>query len=326
MPTLPNPISQASRRRSRWHRGLLLAVGIVVTGYLIWAIGAYAGGWRGEKTQQFSRVVPLPAAMVGWQPLGLHSYLWHRATIAHYTTFLAKESPGVFSPGQLPDSRQVAMTKIIRDLGTKKIAADLDVRVSQTDLDQAFNAQLLQGGDRAETTKAIQELYNWTPEQFKEHVLKVAVIREKLREKLSFDEKLNASQRQQADRVFALVQASPDTFADLAKQYSEDVYGAQGGDLGFFPRGEHAKEIDDAVFDLEVGQFSDLVQTKFGWHILKVEEKKEVDGQEQVRARQIFIAGPSVDEYITTKLNAWGVKIFLPEFSWDTKTGQVTVK
>ncbi len=319
----PKPFLPVQRR-------LIMIGGVIVVAvaaiYAVWAVGVYGFHWRGNKTLTMSRYLPVPAAAVGWQPLSLHSYLWQRQTIEHYTNYLNKNSPGVFSAGQTPNSRQVAMTKIIRDWASQKIATEQKIGVTPTDLDQAFNAQLLQGGDRAQTTKAIKDLYDWTPEQFKKYVLKVAVIREKLREKLSFDDTINAAQRQQAERVYALVKAGPAEFAELAKQYSEDVYGVSGGDLGFFAQGEHAKEIDEAAFSLDVGQVSDLVHTKFGWHILVVEEKKDVDGQDQVRARQIFIAAPSVDEYITAQLNRWGVRIWLSEFSWDKKTGQVLVK
>lgn len=303
-----------------------MVIVILVLGYGVWAVGVYVAHWRGAKTVAVSRYIPLPTAAIGWQPVSFHSYLSQRQTIDHYLTYMVKNSPDVFSDGQRPDSRQVAMTKIVRDWSTEHIASQQKIVVSRTDLDQAFNAQLLQGGDRAQTTKAIRDMYGWTPDQFKKYVLKVAVIREKLREKLSYDDTLNVSQRQQADRVFAIVKEAPSDFADLAKQYSEDVYGVNGGDLGWFGRGEHAKEIDEAAFSLAVGQLSDLIHTKFGWHILVVEEKKVVDEQDQVHARQIFISAPSVDDYITAQMNRWGVRIFLSEFLWDEKTGQVTVK
>lgn len=325
IPTPGSNEKKARMARRRIFQGIGLVIALVIVLYAGWAVGVFAGGWRGQKTLTVSRYLPLPAAAVGWQPLSLHSYLWQRQTIEHYTNYLNTNSPGVFAAGQTPNSRQVAMTKIIRDWAAMKVADDQKIGVTPTDLDQAFNAQLLQGGDRAQTTKAINDLYGWTPEQFKQYVLKVAVIREKLREKLSFDDTINATERQQAERVDDLVKATPADFAGLAKQYSEDVYGASGGDLGFFGRGEHAKEIDEAVFSLDIGEISELVHTKFGWHILVVEEKKQVDGQDQVHARQIFIAAPSIDEYLTTQLNQWGVKIYLSEFSWDAKTGQVVV-
>lgn len=63
-------------------------------------------------------------------------------------------------------------------------------------------------------------------------------------------------------------------FAVLAKEKSKDT-NAEGGDLGFFTRGQMLKPFEDAAFSLDVGEISDPVQTQFGWHIIKVEEKRD---------------------------------------------------
>ena len=61
-------------------------------------------------------------------------------------------------------------------------------------------------------------------------------------------------------------------FAALAEEYSQDTGTASnGGDLGFFGRGRMVKPFEEAAFDMEVGQVSDLVETPFGFHIIKVE-------------------------------------------------------
>lgn len=63
-------------------------------------------------------------------------------------------------------------------------------------------------------------------------------------------------------------------FATLAKEKSKDP-GAEGGDLGFFTRGQMVKPFEEAAFALDVGQISDPVQSPFGWHVIKVEEKRD---------------------------------------------------
>lgn len=79
--------------------------------------------------------------------------------------------------------------------------------------------------------------------------------------------------RQLAETVLAQVEAGGD-FAALAGQYSEDTSAEQGGDLGFFGRGEMVPEFEQAAFSLEVGATSGLVRSPYGFHIIKVTERQ----------------------------------------------------
>src|SRR5262252_5803960 len=83
--------------------------------------------------------------------------------------------------------------------------------------------------------------------------------------------------RARGEAVLAALQKGED-FATLAKQHSEDTATAeQGGDLGYFPRGQMVAPFEEAAFSLPVGQISDLIRTPFGWHILRVEDKREAE-------------------------------------------------
>ncbi|WP_434777462.1 peptidylprolyl isomerase [Neisseria sp. Ec49-e6-T10] len=91
------------------------------------------------------------------------------------------------------------------------------------------------------------------------------------------DETEKEKVKKEAEKVLAEVKANPNDFAALAKKYSKDPSAANGGDLGYFAQdGTMVKAFEDAAFSMKKGEVSThLVETPFGYHILKVMNIKE---------------------------------------------------
>jgi peptidyl-prolyl cis-trans isomerase C len=87
-------------------------------------------------------------------------------------------------------------------------------------------------------------------------------------------------------------------FAELAKKKSKDPGSADGGDLGFFTKEQMVPEFSAVAFALEPGKISDPVKSQFGWHVIKVEEKRarKAPDFEQVKAQ--------IETYVTRKAQA----------------------
>ncbi len=77
----------------------------------------------------------------------------------------------------------------------------------------------------------------------------------------------------QANAVKYRIEGGED-FAQVAKKFSKCPSGQRGGDLGYFGRGQMVAEFETAAFNLPVNELSEPVQTDFGWHIIKVVDKK----------------------------------------------------
>jgi len=83
-----------------------------------------------------------------------------------------------------------------------------------------------------------------------------------------------------AEQLAALAQQQPDTFAELAREHSQDSGTAsRGGDLGWLGRGMLVAPVEDAIFALQPGQVSAAVQSQYGWHVIRLLEREP----EQVR-------------------------------------------
>jgi peptidyl-prolyl cis-trans isomerase C len=195
----------------------------------------------------------------------------------------------------------VALKLLAQESAARKVAvpdAELDARIAQVKSqfpnEQAFTAALAErqmtpdklrsefkqqmlamklletdiGPSISVTEADITGFYQKNPDRFKEpEAIHVAHILFRIPDKA--DAATKAKVKTEAEGVLAKVKKGAD-FAGLAKQYSQDQgSAANGGDLGFVPRGQTVPAFEQAAFALKPGQLSDLVESPFGFHIIK---------------------------------------------------------
>ncbi len=115
----------------------------------------------------------------------------------------------------------------------------------------------------------------------------------------SMSDEQKAEAKAKAEKILKEAKSPDADFAALASKYSDCPSKARGGDLGFFPRkGAMVEPFAKAAFDLKVGEISDVVETQFGYHIIKLTDRKDANVVSQEEAT------PAIrDELETEKLN-----------------------
>lgn len=135
----------------------------------------------------------------------------------------------------------------------------------------------------AEVTEAeIEEYYNENKDSFPERPETVRLSHIYI--SLMPDSAAYAQARGAAERVRERVLAG-ESFAELAMELSADPSARKGGDLGYFKRGQLAPQFEEAVFSLEPGEVSEVVQTRFGFHVIKLTDMRG----DEARASHILI-------------------------------------
>lgn len=185
-------------------------------------------------------------------------------------------------------------TLIVEELITQE-AKDLEIKVDENKINDIYSN--FQEGLADEDKKFYEE--NNIDEEFIKNRIKTELIVEEMITKITNNLGLDNEEKLQeiyekypvqvhakhilikdeklAKEVLEKVNNDGD-FTELAKEYSEDPSVVKNnGDLGYFPRGAMLPEFEEAAFSLNAGEISDLAKTEYGYHIIKVEDKKTIE-------------------------------------------------
>ncbi len=292
--------SQAVNRMRRYVMlGIGIAIALALAPFVYTAIALYGTDTENSFTDTMVQKFPFPIAIVNssWIP-----YQEYKDNLARDTRMVDyfKDDPTYASEiGRLPTNEELAEEQLNRMI-TREIleqaVSESGITVSDGDIDEAYQDFILNqaDGDESEIAKNLEDVYGWTIAEFKADAVRELVLREKLLEYLidTNKEAVSAQSYSKISDIHSTLQDTPDQFAQLAMQYSEDGTAAIGGDVGYFKRGDMVQEFEDAAFALtEPNQISDIVETQFGYHIIQLIDRKAADdvNPEQIKVRHILV-------------------------------------
>jgi len=149
--------------------------------------------------------------------------------------------------------------------------AQLEKTFTEMELGRVFIAQQIQPTVTV-TEEDIQTFYNENP-QFFENGEQVQARHILFKVEETADEATDTAARSKAEKARERALAGED-FAKLATELSEGPSGPRGGDLGYFEKNQMDPQFADVAFALKVGEISAVVKTQFGYHVIKVENRR----------------------------------------------------
>ena len=272
---------------------VLFALGLVAfMSYVLLAL------YRFQSSSTFiygvTKVLPLPAAKAGGDWVSYESYLFELRHLKHYyetqqEVDFTKDS----GPEQLQEFKRQAMNQAVDDAYVKQLADDNDIRVTDTEVNDAVRLlrdQNRLGGSEQEFEDVLKEFWGWKVDDFRRE-LRQQILAQKVVAKLdsSAADKLRTAKLQ-------LDQGAD--FAAIAKQYSDD--GAtkdRGGEYAFLidrSNRDVAPKVVQALFAMQPGQVSDIIDTGYTLEVVKVISSDNG----KVRAAHISSAYKPIGDYI----------------------------
>ncbi len=174
--------------------------------------------------------------------------------------------------------RQIVQTMVISDIAKKQgfdnkpdVKKQLELFLDNFLVNEFLRREVAQKATVSEDD--IKSYYDGHKDEFKtSEMVRVRHILIKVAPQSSEEAKKKAKEK--AESILRKIKDEED-FAGLASNFSDDTASKlTGGDLGFFPRGKMVKPFEDTAFSLKPGEVSGIVETQFGYHIIKAEEKK----------------------------------------------------
>jgi hypothetical protein len=281
------------------HRIVVISAGIFIAltvGFFVYCLLAL---YKFDSTSTFiyrvSQVIPLPIAKAGSHWVAYENYLFElRHYIHYYQTQQKVDFASESGRAQLNDFRKTALQSVVTDAYVKQLATKHKVTVSDNELNQ--EVALLRDQNRLGSSDEVfadvlREFWGWSIDDF-ERELKSQMLAQKV------VSTLDTATHERAQAALKQLQSGGD-FAALAKQYSDDTATKDnGGDYGFAidkNNRDLPPQIVDALFKMQAGQVSGIVETPLGLEILRV---RESNGN-TIRASHIVFRFKGIDAYVT---------------------------
>ena len=224
-------------------------------------------------TQIIVNIYPIPAVITDGKFISLKTVYVQSEYVLKYSSQTGQKIDG-------PESvRNNIINQLIELSFVKEELKKSHLSVSDGEVDKIYTEKIKENGGEEEIKKVLASLYGMSLPEFKllvKSLLQKDLFRNSVVENVHSYHIL-VGEESKAKEVITNINDSKISFEDAAKQFSRDVNTRDnGGDLGFFTRGVRPQPFDDIAFSkAEINKvYPDPVKTDFGWHIIKITEKK----------------------------------------------------
>ncbi len=311
---------QSSSKSTKMSPALLALLGVFSTLVVVLLIGIAVvvskvhGVSQNPTILKVAKVLHLSAASVNGQKVLYSNYIEDFMTLKKFYAAQGSEFPPV-SDNDISD---MTVSRLVANKLIEQLSAKYNITVTDDDLN-AKKQELLSKFPSQEAIDAeLQKNYGWNFDTYLEKVIRPLVLEQKLQSAFvsstdpafanfkkeevrarhilfTTEGKDDATVKKQAQSVLDRLKKG-ENFEKLAKEFGSDGTKEVGGDLGWFSRGEMVPEFETAAFALQKGQLGDLVKTQFGYHIVRLDDKRE--GKDFVGFMDDQIANAAIDLFI----------------------------
>jgi parvulin-like peptidyl-prolyl isomerase len=277
--------------------------------------------------------LPYPALVIN----GTHPILFREVdgNVASIRRFYESQSSDLSKEGlrvdfSTPDGHKRLMlrekellNKMIEDKAIEILAKQRNITITQNSVTKSVDQKISTLGNNKESVaQQLARLYGWTIPDFEQKVVLPQMYKDALVR--VYAQGLDTSSQAKQKITAAENDLKQGTsFENVAKKYSEGQSAQNGGELGFIPVSNLAPEIKQAIQNQKINQVSNVVESSLGFHLVAVEERKQEQGQDTVRLKQIFAKKLTFSDWLTSQMKQMNIIVFFKGYMWDKDTARI---
>jgi hypothetical protein len=291
---------------------------------------------RNHMISRIRTVLPFPAIIIN----GTHTIVFHDidTDLASIRRFYESQSDDLSKAGiridfSTPDGEKRLMirekellNKMVEDVAIRMLAQDRNIVVTQDEVSRAVSQKISAlGNNQEDVSKKLNTLYGWTMTDFERKIVQPEIYKDELTKVYMQSVDTSTQAKKQIEEANKSLKQG-DSFQDVAKKYSEGQTAQENGELGWIPVSLLAPEISQAIQKQKIDQLTDVVESPLGFHIVAVEERKQEQGQEIVRLKQIFTRKITFSDWLTQQMKQMNIVVLFKGYMWDKETARIEFK
>ena len=214
------------------------------------------------------------------------------------------------------------INKLIEDITIERAADEWEISVSDEAVKTAMERPMEEMGTKESVESKLENLYGWSLDDFGRKVVRGQLLREKVGAKFEQDNPITQEMTQRLQEAKSELDDER-TFADVAIKYSEGATAASGGVMGWFAENQLQDEIGKQIFPMQKGEYTDIIETPLGLHLVRVNDISEIDDQKLFHVSQIVIKKQTFADFLNQKIAQMKIQIFLPQYKWDAQEAMI---
>lgn len=316
--------------------GLILLVSIIfLCFFVVLPTLLYIYNPFGEKVYSIFKILPYPVAIIdGKNAITTRTLFEDTASIKHFYETQDFSSAGMridFSTDdgkfRLKIKEKEILNKLIEDKLVENISKDRGISVSKEEIEDNISKLSASGGTVENFEGNLKRLYGWDLNKFRKKIVPSQIFLGKI---INYYKENESAQGEKWDRVQearSRISSDGSNFCEIVKSYSEGDGVDNCGDVGWFEQEQLEPEIAETVFGMKSGEISKVIKSSLGFHIILLEEDKQVDKNgksvREVKLKQIFVNDGGFVNWIRERKKEHSVYIPMKDYKWDKESASV---